>query len=85
MSRIEKFPVPRNFTESGVESYKKMVTHIDRRTKGRKRVETEIEKLMEGIVVLEEGTIGEKEGLRRARKTEIVSSYPLGWTKIKRY
>lgn len=62
-----------------------MVTHIDRRTEGRIRMETEIEKLMEGIIVLEEGTVGEKEDPRRARKTEIVSSYPLGWTKIKRY
>lgn len=85
MSRVEELSVPRDFPESGIEPYKDMVARLGRRTGGRIRWETEIKKLMEGIIVLEEGAIEEREYPRRAKKTKIVSSYPLGWTKIKRW
>ena len=86
MSRVEEdsFSSENSIKGSSV-SKLRMKAHIARREPGRMTVEDEIEKLMEGIIVLEEGIIREREDPRRAQKTEIVASYPIGWTKIKRY
>lgn len=41
MSRVEELSVPRDFPESGIEPYKDMVAHLDRRREGRARVVSE--------------------------------------------
>lgn len=87
MSKVEQISISsKNFIEGSNTAGKRMVAHVDRRTEGRIRVENEIERLMEGIIVIpEERSTGEEKSPLTSEKTKIVASYPLGWTKIKRF
>ena len=87
MSRIEQISISsKNFIEGSDTAGKRMAAHIARREPGRIILKDEIEKLIEGIIVIPERKATRvKEETSNSKKTEIVSSYPLGWTKIKRY
>ncbi|MBU3957385.1 hypothetical protein KKI19_03895 [Patescibacteria group bacterium] len=87
MSRVERISISsKNFIEGSDTAGKRMAAHIARREPGRVVMKNEIEGLMEGIIVIPERKATRvKEGTSNSKKTEIVSSYPLGWILIKRY
>lgn len=87
MSRVERISISsKNFIEGSNTAGKRMAAHLARREPGRKVLNDEIERLMEGIIVIPERKATRvKEETSNSKKIKIVSSYPLGWILIKRY